>query len=1017
MTPIHKRFLQPAEQGGSNAHRDAEGSERWPSEDRLSAMNVAADSLVDDVNAVCHHAEPDQQAIGQHSLQRAERHGAEKSGSVGDSNHRVACFGTHAEDTSSHQGGADQSGHRRNSKDCAVAANLKAFAEQGDERAIHQGIHSERHIDVSVKAGERMAQPDGECGTREASHNGPAPVERVNEQRHQKVELFFDSKTPGDSQEVRAGAASGPHVNVLRECCVAPQGHMAIKQPSVSTRQHCEGSEHQQVERHDAGKAANVERAEVVFRPAILSQDARNQKSAEDKEQVNPRYGKLRAIPQPRQPLARTFWNRARHVVIENHKQDCHTANAVKVLDSFRIRAGLHWALTIAAFLLLATPLEAVIIQSSNIISWVKGSTVGVQGGIPTRSTIYTNLPGGLTDVEIEAALLNAPNDSVIVLSNDVNLPYDIRSGLTIDRSRVTIRGGGSNTVLVGHIVWGEESAGSWFSVTNGGAKGTTNLVLTQITNPFGDPLVAGDLVSISAEFPETNTTFQVFSTTGYKRTLNQVVLIHSVSGSTVSITAPLIYDFTNRCSLESYNFAASSLRPNLMVGLESFRLQTTNDNGWHDESVYALNITTVANCWVTNVFFENLNQYEFVNNYLVGVGRSAHFEFVGNSVGPATGAGTSHAGIILEQVGSSLFENNIVHHIPQVGLMFNTGANGNAFFGNFFTNNSGNGDILCHNTHSMMNLWEANHVPVKYNLDGYFGSASHQTLFRNWFGGGVAFKRFITFSQVVGNVLGITNGYEYTLFNETNGFTRYPLFELGFPNIGNTTYIGTNPPLRFDFPGTFFTGFAGEDVHNGYTVLTQATALTNIIWGNFTNFPADAAPQNYPIKFQASTGDTNIYYPLDNTNGLTVRPTTAGGTTTNMILNREVWATNGWRVWRAGPVAYQSLYISNKLTHTLHGNLVYTSNVPALVWNADIADHDIADSILYPSGAPSWWGTNRWPAYDPEGSPYTTTLPSQDRYYGISGGGQEGGGEPVAAGSAHSMRGGNTFRGANTFR
>jgi hypothetical protein len=118
-------------------------------------------------------------------------------------------------------------------------------------------------------------------------------------------------------------------------------------------------------------------------------------------------------------------------------------------------------------------------------------------------------------------------------------------------------------------------------------------------------------------------------------------------------------------------------------------------------------------------------------------------------------------------------------------------------------------------------------------------------------------------------------------------------------------------------------------------------------------------------------------------------------------VLNRSLWVTNGWRVWRAGPVAYQTLAISNKLTHTLHGNLCYTSNVPGLIWDSNIADQDIPDSLLY-AAAPSWWGTNRWPAIDPEGAQPLASIPAQDRYYGISGGG---GSPPPAESTGANLR------------
>ncbi len=89
------------------------------------------------------------------------------------------------------------------------------------------------------------------------------------------------------------------------------------------------------------------------------------------------------------------------------------------------------------------------------------------------------------------------------------------------------------------------------------------------------------------------------------------------------------------------------------------------------------------------------------------------------------------------------------------------------------------------------------------------------------------------------------------------------------------------------------------------------------------------------------------------------------------MVINKLLSVTNGWTVYLNGANAYQWYQSSNKLTHILHGNLVYTNylhppDLGTIVWDPTISDDAVPVSLLYTNGAPSWWGTNRWPAIDP---------------------------------------------------
>src|SRR5574343_1997569 len=144
---------------------------------------------------------------------------------------------------------------------------------------------------------------------------------------------------------------------------------------------------------------------------------------------------------------------------------------------------------------------------------------------------------------------------------------------------------------------------------------------------------------------------------------------------------------------------------------------------------------------------------------------------------------------------------------------------------------------------------------------------------------------------QVVGNVVGNTNNY-FCWEREENGFgsAPWPLFLMGYPNMGNYNYSGTNPPISFNFPGKFYYDFVSNPQTNGIFTFTNTQTGTNLV-GNFSNVPAPNS-SNYPLKFQDSS-NTNRYFP-DDFDGQPVFSVTAG-TTTNLHISRSITVSNGW--------------------------------------------------------------------------------------------------------------------------
>lgn len=70
--------------------------------------------------------------------------------------------------------------------------------------------------------------------------------------------------------------------------------------------------------------------------------------------------------------------------------------------------------------------------------------------------------------------------------------------------------------------------------------------------------------------------------------------------------------------------------------------------------------------------------------------------------------------------------------------------------------------------------------------------------------------------------------------------------------------------------------------------------------------------------------------------------------------------------------------------TAIIHGNFDYVTNT--VIWDGDIADHDIPDSYLH-TNKPTWFGNLNWPAIGPDVSGYLSNTPAKLRWdnYGVS--------------------------------
>jgi hypothetical protein len=167
----------------------------------------------------------------------------------------------------------------------------------------------------------------------------------------------------------------------------------------------------------------------------------------------------------------------------------------------------------------------------------------------------------------------------------------------------------------------------------------------------------------------------------------------------------------------------------------------------------------------------------------------------------------------------------------------------------NFCENNYTFGIMGCsidcnHGAHNSFDLYEGNIASV-FQCDGYHGSASDITAFRNWFHGTcdtsspktdqfgrcVSLNRFSRNCSVVGNILGRT-GYTYIHDNADNGtgYEQRYIYNLGLPNMGNGGFSGYAPPWKDSLTPSAPNG-PGP---GGYQELDRDVAKTTIRKGNW---------------------------------------------------------------------------------------------------------------------------------------------------------------------------------------
>lgn len=637
------------------------------------------------------------------------------------------------------------------------------------------------------------------------------------------------------------------------------------------------------------------------------------------------------------------------------------------------------------------------LVPPDRLANWVPGTGVGVPGGIPTATKIFRTITstGDATDRKAEiqsaidaAALVYAANpvkgNIQVVLLGPGNYWLSAGVGMTKDSihndSGVVLRGAGDSTILQPHFDTGGAfgvGTGSSFdwprgdggltggtdsgnAVRAGRTKGSTKITVGDTSTYVGD----GYLMEF--QFTE-DETLPVVNTLGYKLLparsdgyavqgqRKQVVRTVSHTATTITFAPALADDFTNVDALVhvmQYHVE--------WAGFENFSVDCTNT-----ATVAVSGMGNAFACWIKGVRI--LGPSNGPNNYPMSLGQCVNCEIRKcrlDGIRPPGGR-SNCSGILFNDVTACLIEDNILIDCTPL-FEINGGCIGNVFAYNYMscpTYAVGWLDAN-HAPHNSFNLFEGNVCDV-FTTDNYFGSVSHDTVYRNWFSGQntsgagpdqlhftsapLQLKRFTRKYSVVGNILG-TPGWTMTYGSPADtsalgGLVGHGM-RLGDPNIGNLSNNGGKAPAWPDYTRE---GLGTYSVVNGVVTTTQSMFS-----------PADVGR----VLFYVDTG--------------------AYGFISSYISPTQVGAGNPGKGGKyrvaPGPNGAQEVDADVVATTILKANYNYGDN--AIPSGQALGSGETLDRSLFRSTAPTWFGLLAWPPFDPlHPAPTIDSIPAGYRY------------------------------------
>lgn len=593
-------------------------------------------------------------------------------------------------------------------------------------------------------------------------------------------------------------------------------------------------------------------------------------------------------------------------------------------------------------------------LPSENQGAWEPGVDVGVVGGIQQYITGRTNLidvtqspynadPTGATNcaTAVRSAIVAASSGDVVYFPAGT---YKFTSQVSIDAndSNITIRGAGTDQTFL----YGSNADGRIFvfgagdnpvgtnvqTVTGTKTKGTSQLTVSSSTG-----YSVGIPVRVFVEDETDNTRIiaganPIINTSGYRDNRAMTCVVTAVSAGLITVDPPLLWDCTNVAVRIERGGLTTMVHK---VGFEDFSF--TFDPSAH--TLIAITMTRGNECWIYNVSVPEWLKTGS-NGSMVYMSYSYKCE-IRHCTGISDPSKSDDGFIQIAQSSCHLVEDNIVSGWDNG--CYSSGQEYNAaYLYNYL--DADTGFLAAHDPHNSINLYEGNVCgPIKE--DGYFGSASNSTYYRNWSRGvanggntySATFKRFSREDVLAGNVWG-TDG-------TVDGSVSY-----GQPNIGNASSTGTAEPTANDF-------WADWKMTGSLTTRTSDTAGVVTVSGGDFAATTGGSGRLMGLRWASFTGFRGNMN-LDSRVGLAL--TVSGGS--GDVLPAQ--GTNFDSV-SVGPGGWQELDLDVEPSFTIDNNWVSSAVGTGSVENS-IAPDTFPDSMAY-TAKPAYFESLAWPPVIPD--------------------------------------------------
>lgn len=511
------------------------------------------------------------------------------------------------------------------------------------------------------------------------------------------------------------------------------------------------------------------------------------------------------------------------------------------------------------------------IIPEDRMMEWIPGVNVGIPGGIPERTTIFVNVAttdnpdyrcygDGVKDnsAALQRAMNDCPDGQVVYIPAGI---YRLNSSIQSYNCNYTIRGDGmGQTILklyggtgyrfinIGGGDWPRPTEG--IAITSGAVKGSTTIEVGDTSSVH-----VGKLIRID---PENASFVHNCNSEGDNPTRTFMVKVMSKTDTSVTFFPALPMDL-------------SSLNPKMVP----YSSTLTEGVGVEDLTVDAANITNAPlylsqawGCWFKGVEVTNSD------NRQIWLNAALNSEVRQCLTHNTRSGGPNHQGINLyADCCWNLVEDNICYNggYPNICIGdWKGGCQGNVIAYNYCdasnsgTNFSGIDINFSHGPHNSLNLVEGNIVNT-ITSDGYFGSTSHNTVFRNWVKAepsspssasivrGISIQHYNSYYNIVGNVLG-SSKFPVGAFGlysiDTSGYSPNirVIYQLGYPYMQNTNYSGR---IETNIPPDY----TGEPYHDtGSSSFDPNVENTMLRWGNYdyvtktTRWEESEVPEDVPV-------------------------------------------------------------------------------------------------------------------------------------------------------------------------